>query len=107
MISVDEIKSPFLRRTIAQRGIGDDQVTSLLIVERYLRHPELANSIVSLMLKAIDREHPIEAAIVRRETELGRSLTEQETKALQFGARRSVEEGAPVPAKRSGGIKTS
>jgi hypothetical protein len=85
MIEVEEIKSPFLRKTIEQRGI-DDQVTSLLIVERYLRHPELGNSIVKLMLSAIDRDHPLEAAIVRREIELGRSLTEQETKALQVGA---------------------
>jgi hypothetical protein len=86
MVDVEEIKSPFLRRTIEQRGIKDDQVTSLLIVERYLRHPELTNSIVTLMLSAIDRDHPLEAAIVRRETELGRSLTEQEAQALQVGA---------------------
>ncbi len=86
MIEVEEIKSPFLRKTIEQRGIKDDQVTSLLIVERYLRHPELTNPIVTLMLSAIDRDHPLEAAIVRREIELGRSLTEQETKALQAGA---------------------
>jgi hypothetical protein len=66
MTDVDEIRSPFLRRTIEQRGIKDDQVTSRLIVERYLRHPELTNSIVTLMLQATDREHPLEAAIVRR-----------------------------------------
>lgn len=83
MTERNEIRSPFLRRTIEQRGIKDDQVVNLLIVERYSRHPEPTNSIVSLMLKAIDREHPIEAAIVRRESELGRSLTELETKALQ------------------------
>ena len=41
MTEVDEIKSPFLRKAIEQRGIRDDQVTSLMIVERYLRHPEL------------------------------------------------------------------
>jgi hypothetical protein len=84
MNEVDEIRSPFLRRTIEQRGIKDDQVTSLLIVERYLRYPEPTNSIVSLMLNAIDREYPVEAAIVRREAELGRSLTGPETKALQI-----------------------
>ena len=86
MTEVDEIRSPFLRRAIEQRGIKDDQVTSLLIVERYSRHPEPTNSIVSLMLKAIDREHPLEAAIVRKESELGRSLTEPETRTLQVSA---------------------
>lgn len=86
MVDVEEIRSPFLRKTIEQGGMEDDLVTSLLIVERYLRHPELSNSIVRLMLSAIDRDHPVEAAIVRREAELGRSLTEQEAKALQVGA---------------------
>jgi hypothetical protein len=94
MTQGDEIRSPFLRRAIEQRGIKDDQVINLLIVERYSRHPEPTNSIVSLMLKAIDREHPLEAAIVRRESELGRSLTELETKALQISA---VAEGNAVP----------
>jgi len=83
MVYIDEIKSPFLRRVVEQRGIKDDQVTSLLIVERYVRQPEPTNSIVTLMLKAIDREHPLEAAVVRREFELGRSLTEVEMKELQ------------------------
>jgi hypothetical protein len=94
MAEVDEIRSPFLRRAIEQRGIKDDQVINLLIVERYSRHPEPTNSIVALMLKAIHREHPLEAAIVRRESELGRSLTEQETKALQVSA--SAEESVAV-----------
>lgn len=54
------------------------QVTSLLIVERYQRQPEPANSIVGLMLKAIERELPLETSIVRREVELGRALTDRE-----------------------------
>jgi hypothetical protein len=83
MPDVEEIKSPFLRRTIQQRGIKDDHVTSLLIVERYVRHPEATSSVVALMLAAIEREYPLEAAIVRKEAEMGRSLTEQEVKALQ------------------------
>jgi hypothetical protein len=78
MDNFGEIKSPFLRKVIERRGINDDQVTSLLIVERYQRQPEPANSIVALMLKAIDRELPLEASIVRREVELGRALTDRE-----------------------------
>jgi hypothetical protein len=78
MDNFGEIKSPFLRKVIERRGIKDDQVTSLLIVERYQRQPEPANSIVALMLKAIEREVPMEASIVRREVELGRALTDKE-----------------------------
>jgi hypothetical protein len=78
MDNFDEIKSPFLRKVIERRGINDDQVTSLLIVERYQRRPEPANSIVALMLKAIERELPMETSIVRREVELGRALTDKE-----------------------------
>jgi hypothetical protein len=78
MDDFDEIKSPFLRKVVERRGINDDQVTSLLIVERYQRRPEPSNSIVRLMLKAINRELPLEAAIVRREVELGRALTDKE-----------------------------
>jgi hypothetical protein len=63
---------------VERRGINDDQITSLLIVERYQRRPEPSNSIVRLMLKAINRELPLEAAIVRREVELGRALTDKE-----------------------------
>jgi len=47
-------------------------------VERYQRQPELANSIVALMLMAVDQELPLEASIVRREVELGRALTDKE-----------------------------
>ncbi len=86
MSDVDEVKSPFLRKAIEERGIADDHVTSLLIVERYLRHPELYNSIVALMLNAIDRDLPLEAAIVRREAQLGRALSETEMKVLQVSA---------------------
>jgi hypothetical protein len=78
MDNFGEIKSPFLRKVIERRGINDNQATSLLIVERYQRQPEPANSIVALMLKAIDRELPLEASIVRREVELGRALTDKE-----------------------------
>jgi hypothetical protein len=78
MDDFDEIKSPFLRKVVERRGINDDQVTSLLIVERYQRRPEPSNSIVRLMLKAINRELPLEAAMVRREVELGRALTDKE-----------------------------
>jgi hypothetical protein len=74
----DEIISPFLRKVVERRGINDDQVTSLLIVERYQRHPDPNNSIVKLMLTAIDEDLPLEAKIVRREVELGRALTDRE-----------------------------
>jgi len=47
MSDLVEIKSPFLRKVLERRGIYDDQVTSLLIVERYQRQPDPTNSIVS------------------------------------------------------------
>ena len=78
MSDLDEIKSPFLRKVLERRGLKDDQVTSLLIVERYQRWPDPTNSIVVLMLTAINRELPLEAAIVRREVELDRALTDKE-----------------------------
>ena len=65
----DEIISPFRRKVLERHGINDDQVTSLLIVERYQRHPDPNNSIVKLMLAAIDGELPVE---------LGRALTDKE-----------------------------
>ena len=74
----DEIISPFLRKVLERHGVNDDQVTSLLIVERYQRHPDPNNSIVKLMLAAIDGDLPLEANIVRREVELGRALTDKE-----------------------------
>jgi len=78
MSDQDEIISPFLQKVLDRRGLHDDQVTSLLIVERYQRHPEPNNSIVKLMLAAIDGDLPLEAKIVRREVELGRALTDRE-----------------------------
>ena len=78
MSDLDEIKSPFLRKVLQRHGINDDQVTSLLIVERYQQQPDPTNSIVKLMLTAINRDMPLEAAIVRREVELGRALTDKE-----------------------------
>ena len=47
-------------------------------MERYQRRPDPNNSIVRLMLTAINRDLPLEAAIVRREVELGRALTDKE-----------------------------
>lgn len=78
MSDVAEITSPFLRRIVGRRGIADDHVTSLMIVERYRRMPEPSNPVVDLMLASIHKELPLEAAIVSREAELGRALTEQE-----------------------------
>lgn len=94
MSDLDEIKSPFLRKVLERRGIYDDQVTSLLIVERYQRQPDPTNSIVRLMLTAINRDLPLEAAIVRREVELSRALTdkeiEQEIREFQSKASRQA-----------------
>jgi hypothetical protein len=87
MSHVDEVRSPFLRKAIEQRGIADDRVTSLLIVERYLRHPEPTN-FVALMLNAIDRDLPLEAAIVRREAKWGRSLTSKRQRRFKSCLRR-------------------
>lgn len=78
MSDQDEIISPFLQKVLDRRGLHDDQVTSVLIVERYQRHPDPNNSIVKLMLAAIDGDLPLEANIVRREVELGRALTDKE-----------------------------
>jgi hypothetical protein len=80
MSDFDEIRSPFLRKVLERGGISDDEVTSLLIVERYHRRPEPTNSVIALMLAAIDKELPIEAAVVRREIDLGRALTDKELK---------------------------
>jgi len=94
MSDFDEIKSPFLRKVLERRGIQDDQVISLLIVERYQRQPDPTNSIVTLMLTAINRELPLEAGVVGREIELGRGLTdkeiEQEIKEFQSKATRKA-----------------
>jgi hypothetical protein len=94
MSDFDEIKSPFLRQVLERRGIQDDQATSLLIVERYQRRPHPTNSVVALMLKAIDSELPLEAAIVRREVDLGRALMdkeiEEEIRAFQAASRKAA-----------------
>ena len=94
MSDLVEIKSPFLRKVLERRGIYDDQVTSLLIVERYQRQPDPTSSIVRLMLTAINRDLPLEAAIVRREVELSRALTdkeiEQEIREFQSKASRQA-----------------
>lgn len=94
MSDVDEIKSPFLRKVLERQGLNDDQVTSLLIVERYQRQPDATNSIVKLMLTAINRDLPLEAAIVRREVDLGRALRneeiEEEIKAFQAAVSRKA-----------------
>jgi hypothetical protein len=89
MTEVSEIKSPFLRKAIERRGINDDLVTDLLIVERYLRRPELTDSVVALMLRAAIKDHPLETEIVGRELKLGRAITELEMKELQVGRERS------------------
>ena len=76
MTEIDEIKSPFLLRNIEQRGIMNDLVTDLLIVERYLRRPELTDSVAVLMLRAAIKNHPLEVEIVSRELSAGRALAE-------------------------------
>jgi hypothetical protein len=92
--SVEVIGMVFLRKVLERRGINDDQVTSLLIVERYQRHPDPTNSIVTLMLAAVNRDLPLEAAIVRREVDLGRALRdeeiEEEIRAFQAVSRKAA-----------------
>ena len=83
MTDIDEIRSPFVLKNIEQRGIMDDLVTDLLIVERYLRRPELTNSVAALMLRAAIKDHPLEAEIVSRELKTGRPITEYEIEELQ------------------------
>lgn len=55
----DETISPFLQKVLERRGLNDDQVTSLLIVECYQRHPDPNDSIVKLMLTAVDGDLPL------------------------------------------------
>ena len=90
MSDVDEIKSPFLRKNIEERGIRDDLVTDLLIVERYLRRPELTDSVAALMLRAAIKDHPLEVEIVRRELSMGRAITEPEMDELRCSLRQQV-----------------
>jgi hypothetical protein len=66
MSDLQEIKSPFLRKNIEERGLTDDLVTDLLIVKRYLRRPELTDAVAALMLRAAIKDHPLEAEIVSR-----------------------------------------
>ena len=84
-----EVKSPFLRKNIEQRGI-DDLVTDLLIVERYLLRPELTDSVAALMLRGAIKDHPLEVEIVSRELKTGRSITEPEMDKLRDSLRQPV-----------------
>jgi hypothetical protein len=83
MTEIDEIKSPFLLRNIKQRGIMSDLVTDLLIAERYLRRPELTDSVAMLMLRAAIKNHPLEVEIVSRELRAGRALADLEIEELK------------------------
>ena len=83
MAEVDAIRSPFLQKTIEQRGIIDDLVTDLLIVERYLRRPELTDSVAALMLRAAIRDHPLEVEILSHELKTGRAITAPELEELK------------------------
>jgi hypothetical protein len=90
MSDVDEIKSPFLRKNIEERGIRDDLVTDLLIVERYLRRPELTDAVAALMLRAAIKDHPLEVEIVSRELKTGWAITEPEMDELRDAVRQPV-----------------
>jgi hypothetical protein len=92
MTEIDEIKSPFLLREIKQRGIINDLVTDLLIVERYLRRPELTDSVAMLMLRAAIKNHPLEVEIVSRELRTGRALAELEIEQLKASPRHATAE---------------
>jgi hypothetical protein len=87
MTEIDEFKSPFLLGKIKQRGIMNDLVTDLLIVERYLRRPELTDSIAVLMLRAAIKNHPLEVEIVSRELRTGRALADPEIEELKASLR--------------------
>ena len=96
MSDIDEIKSPFLLKNIEQRGVIDDLVTDLLIVERYLRRPELTDAVATLMLRAAIKNHPVEVEIVRRELQTGREITEPELEELR--ATHSIRETSAAAA---------
>ena len=83
MTETDEIRSPFLLSHLQRLGIMDDLVTDLLIVERYLRRPELTDSVAALMLRAAIKNHPLEVEIVSRELRTGRALAEPEIEELK------------------------
>src|SRR4029078_2479916 len=83
MSDVDEIKSPFLRKNIEERGTIGDLFTDLFIVERYLRRPELTVAVAALMFRAAIKDHPLEVQIVSRELSTGRAITEPEMDELR------------------------
>ena len=93
MNDLDEFRSPFLLKNIEQRGVMDDLVTDLLIVERYLRRPELTDGIAALMLRGAIKNHPLEAEIVRHELHMGRGMTEPEIEELKS---MQVTKGTPA-----------
>jgi hypothetical protein len=97
MTDIEEIKSPFVLKNIEQRGIMDDLVTDLLIVERYLRRPELTDAVAALMLRAAINDHPLEAEIVRYELKTGREITEPELEELR-ATRPLIRETSAPPA---------
>jgi hypothetical protein len=96
MTEIDEIKSPFLLRHLEQRGVMDDLVTDLLIVERYLRRPELTDSVAALMLRAAIKNHPLEVEIVSRELRTGRTLAELEIEEVKASLRHSTAHTFPA-----------
>jgi hypothetical protein len=83
MTDINEIRSPFLLKNIEQRGVMDDLVTDLLIIERYLRRPELTDAVATLMLRGAIKDHPLEAEIVSHELHLGRGMSELEIEELK------------------------
>ena len=83
MSDIDEMRSPFLLQAIEERGIMDNLVTDLLIVERYLRRPELTDAVATLMLREAIKNHPFEVEIVRRELLMRRGMTEAELEELR------------------------
>ncbi len=70
----------------------NDLVTDLLIVERYLRRPELTDLVAVLMLRAAIKNHPLEVEIVSRELSAGRALAESEIEELQASLRLATTE---------------
>ena len=64
------------------------------------------SAIVAFMLKAIDRELPLEASTVRREVELGRALAnkevEEEIREFQANAQPKAAEGSTLASVLAG-----
>ena len=52
-------KARFSARISRSGGSVHDLVTDLLIVERYLRRPELTDAVAALMLRAAIKDHPL------------------------------------------------